>query len=226
MEIPRHEAGQDESGAIIILALVFLVAVSLIVTGLLTWVGTSLTVTSKFTSERSIEAAATSSVNLAIQNTRYPTMTAQQKANGGPPQLLLLNASPPVPCWYDTSVPPVGQQPPAFQGQQFNVWCSMVWQPFSSSTRTITYSACPSTVTSTACAAAPTLQAIVTFDDYPPGLGTPDANPVQCKLTHYCGQSLTQNSWLWKPTVPSVNSFSPTTATITGTNANTGNPKP
>ena len=38
-----HNRTEDESGAVLILALVFLVSVSLIVTGLLTWVGTSLT---------------------------------------------------------------------------------------------------------------------------------------------------------------------------------------
>ena len=44
--------GHDESGAVIILALVFLVAVSLIVTGLLTFVGTSLHATGSFQNER------------------------------------------------------------------------------------------------------------------------------------------------------------------------------
>ena len=61
----------DESGAVIILALVFLVAVSLITTALLTWVGGSLHATGNFTDERNVEYAATNAVNLAIQNTRY-----------------------------------------------------------------------------------------------------------------------------------------------------------
>jgi hypothetical protein len=208
---PAQGAGQDEAGAIIILALVFLVAVSLIVVGLLTWVGTSLTATSSFANERSTESAATSAVNLAIQNSRYTFATQ------------ILNASPPQACWYD----PGGnaQQPPAFNNQQMDVWCSMTWQPFSASTRTITYSACPSTLTNTQCAATPTLQASLTFDDYAPGIGVPTANPVQCNLTGFCGQSMTQNSWLWSPTVPSVSSISPTTATVNGTNASTGQPQ-
>jgi IPT/TIG domain len=225
MTSPHQDRVQDESGAVIILALVFLVAVSLIVIGLLTFVGTSLKVTSGFANERAVESAATSAVNLAIQNTRYPTATAQQLSSGGAPQLQLLNVSPPQPCWYDASTPPNWQQPPAFNGQQINVWCSMVWQPFSANTRTITYSACPSTLTSTQCAAQPTLQAIVTFDDYPPGLGVPNANPVACELTGFCGQSLTQNSWLWSPTVPTVSSVSPATATISGNNAATNQPQ-
>ena len=207
----RQDVAQDEEGAVLILALIFLVAVSLIVVALLSWVGTSLTATSTFASERSVESATTSTMNLAIQNTRYTFATQ------------LLNASPPQACWYGTGGTP--QQPPPLNGQQIDVWCSMVWQPFTADTRTITYSACPSTETSTQCAATPTLQAVVTFDDYAPGIGVPTANPVQCSLTGFCGQSLTQNSWQWNPVVPSVSLISPTTATVNGTNASTQQPQ-
>ena len=210
-DLKGSDATNDEAGAVLILALIFLVAVSLMVIGLLSWVGTSLTVTSTFASEQTAESATTSAMNLAIQNTRY-TFANQ-----------LLNASPPQPCWYGSGGTP--QQPPPSNGQQINVWCSMAWQPFTANTRTITYSACPSTLTNTACAATPTLQAIVTFDDYAPGIGVPTVNPVQCNLPKFCGQSLTQNSWAWNPTVPSVSSISPTTATVSGTNASTGQPQ-
>ena len=71
----RRTAGEsspgDEAGSSLVLALVFLVAVSLIVTGLLGWLGTSLTASVVFSSERNIDNAATNAVNLAIQNTRY-----------------------------------------------------------------------------------------------------------------------------------------------------------
>jgi hypothetical protein len=198
---------RDESGAVIILALVFLVAVSLIVTGLLTWVGTSLTASVSFASERTTETAATSAVNLAISQTRY-TFSTQ-----------MLNASPPTAC--------LASQPQTFDNEPVDVWCSMVWQPFSAATRTITYSACltSQTTSNVTCAGAPLLQAIVTFDDYAPGVGTPTANPVQCNFTGFCGQSMTQNSWQWNPSVPSVSSIAPTTATINGNNASTGQPQ-
>jgi len=182
--------------------MVFLVAISLIVLALMTWVGTSLSATSTFANERSLEYAATNSVNLAIQNTRYTFATQ------------LTNASPPQACWYDASGN--AQQPQAFNGKSIDVWCSTVWQPFSANTRTITYSACPSTVTNVNCAAAPLLQAIVAFDDYAPGIGVPSANPVQCNLTSFCGQSMTQLSWQWRPAVPSVSSLSPTSGSING----------
>ena len=53
---PRHNRAADESGAVLVLALVFLIAVSLIVTGLLTFVGTSLRDTSAFSNERNVES--------------------------------------------------------------------------------------------------------------------------------------------------------------------------
>jgi hypothetical protein len=207
----RRVVGErDEAGAVIILALVFLVSVSLIVVGLLSYVGTSLTATTSFASERAVETAATNAVNLAISQSRY-TFSTQ-----------MLNASPPSACWTTGT-----GQPPAFGGKQFDVWCSMTWQPFSSATRTITYSACLTSQTTdpATCAATPLLQDIVTFDDYAPGIGVPNANPVQCNFTNYCGQSMTQNSWQWSPNVPRVSSISPTTATINGTIASTGQPQ-
>ena len=207
-----HQRGQSrETGAVLILALLVLTAVSLIVLALLGWVGTSLNASGVFSSERSVESAATSAVDLAIQNSRYTFSTAME------------NASPPVPCWTENGSAPTIL---TVNNQTIYVWCSMLWQPFSAQTRTITYSACLSTATTDAatCAAAPLLQAIETYDDYPPGIGTPSSGPVQCNLTSFCGQSQTQDSWAWHPTVPSVTSVSPSSGQITGINPSTGHP--
>ena len=214
----RGEAGtrsNDESGAVIILALIFLIAVSLIILALMNWVGTSLSATGAFANERSVESAATSAVNLAIQNSRYTYSSA------------MVNASPPVQCWGSTAVPTPSYL--SVNGESIDVWCSMVWQPFSAQTRTITYSACldPSPtsnpVPAATCALNPLLQAVVTFDDFPVDLAVPPPEPVPC-TTGSCGQSLTQDSWQWNPQVPSVTSISPTTGALsTGLN-NSGNP--
>jgi hypothetical protein len=205
--------GDDEAGSILILAMIFLVAVSLIVLALLSFVGNSFTASASFTSERTVETAATSAVNLAIQQSRITFASQMENAFGGP-----TTNSQPQACWFDSSGNP--QQPPAIatDGQQIDVWCSMIWQPYSSTTRTVTYSACPTSVTSVSwqCAAAPTLQAVEVFDDYPPGVGVPLVNPVQCNFYGYCGQSMTQVSWQWHPTVPVVTSISPTSTTIAG----------
>ncbi len=207
----ESSAPGDEAGAVLILAMIFLVAVSLIVAGLLTFVGNSLTATADFTSEQSIETAATNAVNLAIQESRISFASQMQNAFGGANTPL---GSQPSACWFDSGAP---QQPPAIAGEpQISVWCSMIWQPFSAATRTVTYSACPSSETNVACAAAPLLQAVEVFDDYPPGVGVPLVNPVQCNFYGYCGESASQISWQWRPTVPVVTSISPTSTTIAG----------
>ena len=204
----EHPPG-DEDGAVLILALVFLVSVSLIVIGLLTWVGTSLSATTTFGQSRTLEDAATSAVNLAIQNSRF-TFASQ-----------MTNASPPSACWYANNV---AQQPQVLQGYSIDVWCSMVWQSSSAATRTITYSACPTggtgsptqTTDPATCASKPLLQAVMTYDDYAPGLIVPSPSPVPCNETGLCGQTITQDSWQWTPTVPSVTSISPTSSSING----------
>ena len=205
-----------EAGAVLILALLVLTAVSLIAVSLLGWVGTSLNASGVFSSERSEEYAATSAVELAIQNSRYTFSTAME------------NASPPVPCWTEPgnapttltiNLPGSAGTNPLPPPVTIYVWCSMLWQPFSAQTRTITYSACLSTVTTDAatCAAAPLLQAVETYDDYPPGIGTPSSSPVSCDHTTFCGQSQTQDNWAWHPTVPSVTLVTPSSGPITGT---------
>jgi hypothetical protein len=206
----------DESGAVLILALVFLVAVSLIVTALLTWVGTSLSATGTFQNERNVELALTDGVNLAIQNTRFQFDT-------GSPTAFLNNPSPELCATY---------QVPAEASNNFvNVYCSMVWQPFSANTRVFTYSACAYTTTPTSstpaadCAAQPQLQDIVAFYDYPPGAASPSPNPTPCTPIQSinnspgngsCGETMTQVSWQWSPVVPEVNSISPSSGPTSG----------
>src|SRR5580700_11247366 len=63
--------GRDENGAVLILALIFLIVVGLVITALLSWVGNSLTDTGSFQTARDVEFGATGAINLAVQNTRY-----------------------------------------------------------------------------------------------------------------------------------------------------------
>jgi IPT/TIG domain len=193
----------DESGSVLVLALIFLVVVSVIVVSLLSWLGTSLTATANIGQQRSLEAAATNAVNLAIQNTR--TTFASQLVN-----------STPTYCWYNSGG--TGQQPQADPSSNVDVdvWCSMFWQPSSTNTRQITYSACLSTVSAAQCGATPLIQAVVTFDDYTTPVVAPAPTPVPCNVTGLCGQGMTLNSWQWEPTVPAVSSISPTTSSIAG----------
>ena len=203
----RDGAADNEAGAVLILALVFLVAVSLIVLGILSWLGTSLSATTTFRSERSLEGAATNGVNLAIQYTRTNFVSQS------------VNVSPPVACmWTGTNGTgsALQPQPDPNSGISIDVWCSMAWASSSTSTRVVTYSACLSSVSAAACANAPLLQAVATFDDYAVGIVVPAPTPVPCSDTGLCGQTMTQNSWQWRPVVPAVSSISPTTSTISG----------
>jgi len=210
---PSHHADErDEAGAVLILALVFLVAVSLIVTGLLTWVGTSLQESGKagaFQTERNVEYAATNAMNLAIQNTRYSFDPYS-----------LLDAASPTSC--------LSPAYPTGEGSSIAVYCTMVWQPNASDayaanqngyTRVITYSACLSGISATNCAAQPLLQAVVGFDDNPPGTVAPSINPTRCTpiaSNGNCGESMTQLSWQWNPVVPTVSSISPASGSPAG----------
>jgi hypothetical protein len=196
----RNHGTRDEAGAVLILALVYLVAVSVIVGGLTDWAMNDLKNTGNFSSARSTQTAATSSVETAIQSIRYAPLlfatssTSQQT----------LNASPPVPCWGNGASP--SGLTAASVGANIDVWCSTAWNPTSADTRVVTFSACPTSVTTSGaqCALQPFLQAVVTFDDYPPGIQTPTTS--QCVT--YCGTSMTVNSWLWSPVVPVVQSLS------------------
>jgi hypothetical protein len=76
-----------------------------------------------------------------------------------------------------------------------SVWCSTKWNPSSASTRVVTISTCISSQSAATCSANPYLQAIVVFDDYPPGLSAP--NPNACVV--YCGTGMTVSSWRWSP---------------------------
>ena len=203
----------DEAGSSLVLALVFLVAVSLIVMGLLGWLGTSLNASAVFSNQRNVDNAATNAVNLAIQNTRY--------SFDQPPPNSMLDASSPQSC--------LSPAYPVDNGSgSVAVYCTMVWQPNGANvytvnqdgySRVITYSACLSGGTATACAAQPLLQAVVGFDDYPAGTVAPSIDPTECAPianNGNCGETMTQLSWQWNPVVPAVSSISPSSGPITG----------
>jgi len=204
---------RDESGAVLILALVFLVVVSVIVGALTDWVKNDLQNTASFNATESFNSSATNAVNLGIQNIRYTPLLYSSVNNTLTD--LTLNASPPSYCW--------GSGPS--QAFNMNVYCSTVWNPKSSTTRKVTVSACPIsrtapisgtaswTAAQTSCAANPLLQAIVTFNDYPPS-GVSGPSQVQCVT--YCGSTLTINSWNWTPNVPTVTNVTGLTGTFDG----------
>jgi len=190
----------DDRGAVLILALVIL-TVGVITAGAISYqVSNDLRGSAAFKSARSTQYAARSATNLAIQNIRYsPRIGAGQT----------LNASPPATCWGSGAESAVTN----IDGvAQMASWCSTVWNPTNAVTRTVTISTCLGQLSAAQCAAAPLLLAVVSFDDYPPGVSAPSAS--QCVV--YCGTSMTINSWVWSSNVPTVSAISPTSGSISG----------
>lgn len=180
--------GHNETGAVLILALIFLGVVGMVVGSLATWATNDLNNTTQFTSARTLQYAVSSTMNNAIENIRYtPLLGAGQT----------LSASPPAACWGTGSTSEL-----TVNNVNVAVWCSTAWNAPSAQTRIVTFSACPITPSqsglsasalATACVANPTLTSIVTYGDYPPGFSAP--NTSQCIV--YCGTSMTINSWVW-----------------------------
>lgn len=198
----RHDRARDEHGAVLVLALLYLVAMSLILTALANWTINDLNNSSHFASARSLQFAANSAAELAIQNIRYnPLLSSGQT----------LNAGPPTSCWGSGPTSSLTGAS-SVDGVSVDVWCSTSWTPSSANTRVVTISTCLSGVSAIACALAPTLQTVVAFDDYPPGVSTP--NNGVCAV--YCGTGLTVQSWLWTPQVPMAPIVSPTTGSVAG----------
>ena len=199
-----HTDTRDEKGSSLILALAFMIVTSLVVLSLAGLAKNDLNNTAKFTSAQSLQSAADSATNLAVNTIRYNFM----------PQTL--NASPPQPCWTTNPTP----SDVTLNGQSVSVWCSTAWTPLSPNTRLVTFVSCRSTVSALACAANPVLEAKVTFDDYPSPMGL--MATAQCSTT--CGVGMTIDSWAFDAIPPSVQSISPatgptgggTTITITG----------
>lgn len=177
---------RDESGSSLILALVFLIVVSLIAISLASWAGSGLINVVNFKSARSAQVAANAATETAIQNVRYNFLAAQTL---NPP-------SSPQPCW--TASPTLSQV--TVSSQTIAVWCSTVWSPVSHKTRTVTISACSSSVTTgDACLATPPLLTVVViFDDYPSVFGGSNCAPVLTSSgTSTCGTGVTVKSWVF-----------------------------
>ena len=207
---PHDSKGRDERGATLILALIFIMVIGTISASVTRWATNDLNNTSKFGAALSLESAANSAVELALQSTRFNF------------QASTLNAAP-QPCWTASS-PPAAQQ--AFNNQTVSVWCSTAWNPLSSKTRVITYSACQSAFISTdtaatiatagiACAESPLLQATVAFDDYPGTIGAANCIPGSSGAGFTCGTSLQILSWAFGVAPPVVTAVSKPANTCT-----------
>ena len=187
------------------LALVYIVAVSLMVGALAGWAMNDLHNTTKFHSASELHYAVSSATNTAIQSIRYSpfpsTPTTAQYAGQPTP---LGN------CWTPAVNPPSPASQILINNYTVAVWCSTVITLSQANTRTVTFYACLSTLTSSSspsdisaapglCQLNPSLTAVVAFDDYPSGGGL--LLTTQCNLApHFagqCGEGQTLLSWIW-----------------------------
>lgn len=194
----RRGCAGDEAGAVLLLALAYIVAVSLIVGALADWAMNDLNNTTHFNATSQLHIAVSSVTNLAIQNIRYAP---------DPSTAANLISTPLGPCWAPAtgSPPNVSQYP--MDTYTVAVWCTTATAFASDKTRTVTLYACLSSLTSsstsgnvstamTSCQSSPLLTAIVVFDDYP-AQGAP-GQTVQCNVgLGQCGEGMKLLSWLW-----------------------------
>lgn len=182
-----------ESGASLILALIFMVVVSLIVLAMATWTTTGLHNAMSFTAGQSNVSTANSVADLAIQDSRSYFLSTT------------LDASPGAPCWSSGPTPPFST--PSFPPTQpMSAWCSTQWNPSNpAATRRVTVDICPNSTSSAACATAPFLLVFVTFDDYSNssgGFSCQPNSPVSPSST--CGTYMKINRWVYGAVPPTI----------------------
>jgi len=189
---------RNEDGAILVLALIYTIVAGLVVTALATWAANDLNNTKTFNQARSMNYAASSVTNVAIQSIRSnPLLT------GTVPQGVALPLSN---CWVPDPASSNGVVVSQLNVNQFwmATWCTTTENLASPATRVVTFYTCQSSLASgaqasaitsaqNACVAKPLIKAVVTFDDYPPGGSTPLA--TQC--SQWCGEGTQINSWIW-----------------------------
>ncbi|HVB70877.1 MAG TPA: hypothetical protein VND83_05175 [Acidimicrobiales bacterium] len=175
-----------------ILALAFLVAVSLVVIGIVRWAGNNLSNTSKFVAAQSVQSAANSATQFAIQFDQYNFL------NSG------LDGAAAQPCWTSSSTPSQTQ----INNQTVDSWCmTREYDGLNPPQRVVTISTCTNSVTTgSACESQPLLQAIITYVD-----GSGACSPVSSvsSAQNTCGLSATISDWQFGATPPTVSGFAP-----------------
>jgi hypothetical protein len=198
----RRPRPQGESGSILILALVYVIAVSMIVVALADWATNSLNNTTKFSSASNLHYAASSVTDLAIQSIRTTPIPSSTPTQGV--------ATPLSYCWTPTSGNISDQ---TISGYLVASWCSTVEFNSQGATRVVTVYTCLLSAEPTAagCQANPLLTAVVTFDDYPSYGGTP--LNVQCNQAGLtCGEGITLDTWVLGKAIATAVSTIPQTA--------------
>jgi hypothetical protein len=179
---------RSDTGSSLILALVYIVAIGMIIGALADWAMNDLGNTTRFQSAATVHDAVSGATEVAIQSIRYYPEYPQTES----------------PTYNTCFSPASGSNASDVQinGTWVAVWCSTVANPTSQNTRIVTFVACTEssgTVANNAmatCEASPYLKAVVTFGDYPSGGGGLQTS-VCSGGQNVCGFSATTNQWSW-----------------------------
>jgi hypothetical protein len=175
-----------------ILALVYIVAISLVVGALASWVMNDLNNTVHFQSASDRDYAATAAADIAIANIRYaPYQTQTPPGTTGN-------------CW-TPAVPANTTGPAPIDGYTMAVWCNTYQNSttlLTRSTRTVTFYVCQESTLDLSnavtaaydCSQKPLLLVKVVYDDYPQGEVTGYLTSV---CTNTCGEQATVEDWIW-----------------------------
>lgn len=176
---------KEDSGAVLVLALVFMVAGSLIVTGLLFGSGNDLINSGNFATTRSNQYAANGAMQAAVYNLRFQPSSNQLKG----------------PCPTNGLVP---TNPFTISERQTTtsiwVWCDISVNPGSSQSRTVDLWAYACNPGSATCSANPNAigQATVFFNDFDSS-GNNSCEPAGSPAV--CGIGMTVQSWQVQPAI-------------------------
>jgi hypothetical protein len=197
----RQEEHRADEGATMLLALIFLVVMSLVIIGVERWTGNNLANTSKFVSAQSLQSEANSANDLAIQFVRYTFMNTS------------LDGQAPAPCWNTVSstasqYPPSGDTFPGPTVLPVDAWCMTRFYP-ANSEREVTVSTCKSTVSAATCEGHPLLQTIVTITDNLSGCAPLPLNSTVSDTT--CGTHMKISDWQFGAVPPIVSSVTTST---------------
>jgi hypothetical protein len=177
---------RDETGAILILAIIYITVISLVVAALTTWASNDLNNTTQFESASSIHYAASSATQVAIQSMRFNPIPQLTPPGGATSSI--------GECW----VPVSGTTSTlVIDKVSVTAWCTTTENLNSPHTRVVSVYTCLSTVASSNCQSHSALAAVVDFNDYPPG-GLPTMT-VQCNflVPVTCGNGMDMVSWDW-----------------------------
>jgi Tfp pilus assembly protein PilX len=179
-KIHRHE-----EGAVLLLALIFVIAIAFVLLGLLSLSGNDLKNTSNLQSQRALEYAADSAVDAAVQAVRY----SYYAFNGASPAGTNSSGDDCVPDGTAFINPDQNTATLTINDVTMTVDCTGSLNPQSKNTRVITFYAC----TQSSCSSANAIvTAVVVFQDYSTGY-VYDCNSAANVAT--CGTGVVIQSW-------------------------------